>query len=163
MRHFTALAGLAALLVLGACDTSVIGKPEPNVSDRDLDSDGVPPMTAAEISIYLGGSTMVHEGEDRVWYVYLEPDGRLAGLSEFKGSGATERAHGTWSTRPEGLLCRQWDSAWGGGVSGCARVYQFRDEFMFIMTSGEVDDPDNKARQSETHRRKRVPGNPKSL
>ena len=145
---------LAGLVLLAGCNKDAFTSAsleEQKVESADVVERGVPPLTEAEIRIYLGGSTLTHQGETRTWYVYLSKDGRLEGFSETEDK-ATERARGTWRVTSEGQICRQWDNDWGGGTDGCAEVYRFGDEYAFV-TPGQ--DPEG----DDVQRRRRSAGN----
>ena len=140
------IAALAASLT--ACER--VGDPEPIAQGSDLVKRDNRALNGAEIQAYLQNSTLVHEGSQRIWYVYLRENGTLAGRSDFKDGGGVEYSHGTWEVVND-QLCRQWSSDWAGGGRGCATVYQNGEEYVFKGGDGtEI-------------RRTRLPGNPKLM
>ena len=144
-----------ALLALAACADGYKDEfkdPNPVAKDTDVVDRGIPSLSAAEIKVYLSNSTLSHQGNKRKWHIYLGDDGTLRGLSETE-DGGKERARGTWKATPEGLICRQWDNDWGGGQNGCAKVYQYGNEYVFAATDA------TKSGQKE-FRRTREPGDP---
>jgi len=144
------LAGLA--LLLAACEETTIGPyADRPAESADLVDRDIPPLNAAEVRVFLRGSTLVHEGDDRVWHVYLEESGRLSGQSRVKETDGVERAIGTWEVRPDGMICRQWTGDWAGGDHGCAKVFRYGQDYVFVGEDGTEA------------RRTRVPGNPLSL
>ena len=155
MRYVT-LCCMAALVVgMSACNPR-IGDSEPLTKGADLVDRGTAPLTAAEVEIFLRDSTLRHQGEKRIWHVYLAEDGRLVGHSRDPETEAVERARGTWEVKPDGQICRQWAGDWGGGTSGCAKVYRYGDDYVFAVESAEGG-------KTEEIRRTRLPGNPLSL
>jgi len=146
-------AAMLTSLALAGCDTTRVGDPEPVTQGSDLVDRGTPPMTAAEVRIYLSDSTLEHEGDTRIWHVYLGADGVLRGTSTDKETGGIERARGTWEVTPAGQICRQWENDWAAGLAGCATVYRFRQEYLFVPVTEGV----------EEFRRTRLPGNPMNL
>jgi hypothetical protein len=152
---------VASLLLAGllaACGSQSVTDPDPVETDADIVEREIPPLTAAEIEIYLRNSTLQHAGEARSWSVYLDPTGVMHGLSVEKEADARgrgqERARGTWEVLPEGLFCRRWQNDWAGGDLGCAQVYKRGDSDLFVS---EV------AGERREIRRTRRPGNPLGL
>lgn len=155
MAPAKALILAAGALALAACQDGYedeFKETNPVAKDSDVVDRGIAPLNAAQIRAYLSNSTLSHQGEKRIWHIYLDPDGRLWGLSETE-DGGKERARGSWEVKPSGLICRQWDSDWGGGKSGCAEVYQYGNEYVFAA-AGSAD-----GGQKE-FRRTREPGDP---
>lgn len=147
-RNLLAAAALAA--ALSACKTG------PDIlQSNDITTEAIPPMTAAEVRIYLQNSTLQHEGDERVWHVFLTEDGRLIGHSQVKETGAVERATGAWEVLSDGQICRQWDSHWGGGDQGCGYVRRERD--VYIFTGQDADGGEVSVRRT------RLAGNPMNL
>jgi hypothetical protein len=154
------LIGMAMLAALTAaptgCDTPNVGESPPVAQGRDLVSRDVSPLTAAEVRAFLQNSTLVHKGSERIWYVYLREDGSLSGRSEIIDSGGIEDSFGTWEVFEDGRICRQWSGDWAGGGRGCAAVFRYGDEYLFV----NADPGDGEEREI---RRTRLPGNPKRL
>ena len=126
---------LAASLAAG-CQSSDLTPEDARVVEtgKDIVDRGTRPLNAAEIRAYLADATLSHVGSDRIWHVYLGRNGDMAGLSTSR-DGAVERNRGTWEVRAEGeagTVCRQWRNDWGGGRSGCATVYQYGNDFVFV-------------------------------
>ncbi|MBK0400674.1 hypothetical protein H0I76_15860 [Limibaculum sp. M0105] len=152
-RYLKIGAAVLAAAMLAGCTTSDLTPEEDRiVQSADVVSRGTPPLTAAEISIYLTDSTLSHVGEKRLWHVYIGPDGGLYGLAKSQ-DGATERNRGQWSVRDNGtgggLLCRQWERDWGSGMMGCATVYRFGNEYVFIP-EGVVEKPEDGIRRTRS-------------
>lgn len=148
-----AAAGILLAAMLAGCETADLTPPEQKIvtSNDQIVSRGPRPLTAAEIRIYLANSTLSHVDGDRTWHVYLLQDGEMIGQSTTK-DGAIERNRGTWSVRSEGesgLICRQWEQDWGGGRSGCAKVYQYGNEFEFAP-EGAADGVSDGIRRTRT-------------
>lgn len=111
-------------------------------------------LNPTEIEIFLRDSTLSHQSDDIRWHVYLGPDGTLTGMARGRDRRQIQRARGRWEVTPEGLLCRQWEGAWGGGTSGCARVFQEGSDFVFVPQGAEFDDQ---------IRRRRSPGDAENI
>jgi len=166
MRILHSLALVVALsATLPGCDTPRVGDPEPITEGEDLVKRGTSALTAAQIEIFLGGSTLRHQGEDYVWHVYLRDDGVLIGHALEKKTKGIEISRGTWEAvdgtkgAKEGQLCRMWDSDWAGGLKGCATVYRYGKEYVFVPV-GTADPGEGDDREK---RRTRLPGNPLEL
>jgi len=144
-----------ALAALGLAGCSEIGEPEPVAEGTDIVDRGVSALTAAEVEIYLRNSTLSHAGETRDWHVYLAEDGTLRGVGLGREDRSRETARGVWRVTPDGLICRQWDGDWGGGLAGCARVYRYGDEYVFVADGAEGE--------AQEVRRTRRPGNVQKL
>lgn len=118
---------------------------------------GVPPLSGAEIAAYFKNSTLVHQGEARLWQVYLDEDGTMRGLSRLlEAEGGQERALGSWEATSDGFFCRQWANDWAGGKRHCAEVYQRGNDYLFVEKDSDVDG-------GEETTRTRKPGNPENL
>lgn len=154
MRNRWAVLTAAMLLALAGCD-SAVNPTEEVVKSEDLVDRDVPPLTAVETRVFLRDSTLRHEGDRRVWHVYVAPDGRLVGHSRDKETGGVERALGTWQVMDDGRICRQWSGDWAGGDTGCAKVYRYGDDYVFVGTEGDETGTEI--------RRTRLPGNPIGL
>ena len=143
--------GLIAALVatLAGCNGNRVDSPPPVAQGEDLVTRDPRALNGAEISAFLRNSTLVHEGSQRTWYVYLRENGTLAGRGIHKDNDGVEDSHGTWEVAND-QICRQWANDWAGGGRGCATVYQNGEEFTFVGEGGEI-------------RRTRLPGNPKRL
>ncbi|MEM8792961.1 MAG: hypothetical protein AAGE80_15180 [Pseudomonadota bacterium] len=161
IRHFWAIALAAGLLA--ACEDphtpKSLGFDDEAPEAPDLVDRGVPPLTAKEIEIFLRDSTLMHEGEKRVWVVYISETGELRGLSTDKATQGIERAKGSWEIRPDGHICREWDTDWGGGTRGCAKVYRYGKNYLFVGEGSTVEEE----REGESTLRLRFPGNPQNL
>lgn len=135
----------AALLLAGSVATGCsdgIEDPNPAATGADIVARGTDPLTAAEIRIYLRDSTLTHTGETRDWHVYLAPEGALFGLGVNREDRSEVRATGRWTVVEDGLLCREWDNDWGGGIAGCARVYRYGEDYVFVARSAaEGEEP----------------------
>ncbi|MEM9060055.1 MAG: hypothetical protein AAGD13_06295 [Pseudomonadota bacterium] len=147
-----------ALALLAGCDgirgSDQVGAPEATVKSGDLVDRGLPALTGPQIQIYLKGSTLFHEGSSRAWYVYLNEDGSMVGLSELLDGSGSERATGSWNVTEDDRVCSQWNSDWRGGEFGCATVYREGDVYVFVR----ADDG-----SGDELRRQRLAGNPKRL
>ena len=160
MRCLGPAAALAAALALAACASDSVEDPNPVATDSDIVSRGADPLTAAEIRLYLRDSTLTHVGETRDWHVYLSPDGQLSGVGIGRDDEGRLRSRGTWtavSDGADGLICRRWDSDWGGGLEGCATVYKYGDDYVFVQRGGPEGEPPREIRRT------RRPGNPERL
>ena len=144
---------IAAAGVVGCGPLGV--DPEPLPTDADVVERSAPPLTAAEIRLFLRETTLTHQGETRRWHVYLREDGTMSGLAVGLEDETRERSNGTWRVTDEGLFCRQWESDWGGGRSGCAEVFRFGKDYVFLPPDAGPD--------AEGHRRRRAPGNTMGL
>ena len=142
--------GLVAALIVTLAGCERVGDPEPVAQGDDLVTRDARSLTGPEIQAYLKNSTLVHEGSQRIWYVYLREDGTLAGRSDVKDGGDVEYGHGTWEVTND-QICRQWSNDWAGGGRGCATVFQSGEEYVFTGGGGQE------------LRRTRLPGNPKKL
>jgi hypothetical protein len=145
---------LALPIALAGCKWETVGGPEAMSGGADLVERDIPPLTAAEVRAFLGDATLMHEGDQRIWHVYLREDGALLGHSEVKETGGVERARGSWEVRPDGRICRQWQGDWAGGRTGCAHVYRYGRDYVLV--------PEGAAREDGL-RRTRLAGNPLSL
>ncbi|MDT8345521.1 MAG: hypothetical protein RQ752_13945 [Thermohalobaculum sp.] len=129
-------AALMLAWLVGACQSSDLTPEADRIvgTGQDIVDRGALPLTAAEIRIYLADATLSHAGARRVWHVYLGADGTLTGLA-LADDGGSERNRGAWSVREDGgsgLICRQWQQDWAEGASGCATVYRFGADFVFV-------------------------------
>jgi len=147
---------LLGLAVLSGCADDIGPGGDPLSRDSDIVERGAPPLTAAEVRAYLRDTTLSFEGEERVWHAYLREDGSMTGISIGKKDRSSERANGTWEVRPDGLFCRRWDNDWSRGATGCAEVYRYGREYLFVHKSG------GQGEQTE-YRRTRAPGNTQGL
>lgn len=157
MSNLLRFAILVSALGLVACDKrggEDVGRPDRTPTAPDLVDRGIPPLTAAEITIYLRNSTLTHEGSSRVWFTYFREDGTLLGYSEVPETGGTERAQGVWQTTEDNQICGQWQNDWSGGEFRCAEVFKYGDDYVFAPPEGS---PGGEVRQ------RRIPGNPKKL
>ncbi|MEL6769043.1 MAG: hypothetical protein AAFP17_17830 [Pseudomonadota bacterium] len=111
-------------------------------------------LSGTEIEIYLRDSTLSHRSEDLRWHVYVGADGSLTGLARARDGSQVQRARGRWEVSPEGLLCRQWEGDWGGGLSGCATVFQYGNEYAFVPQGADPE---------EQIRRRRTPGDSEGI
>lgn len=152
--HRTGAVILTAALLAACASADLTPDDEKVVTSGDVVDRGTLPLTAAEIEIYLTDSTLSHVGAERLWHVYVGRNGELVGQSRTK-DGAVERNRGQWSIRgggPSGAsICRQWEMDWGGGESGCATVYRFGTEFVFVPEGASGSSGDD-------IRRTRTPG-----
>lgn len=145
-----------ALLAVAAC-TDDVADPNPAVIDKDIVDQGTQALSAAEIRIFLRNSTLTHQGETRDWHVYLSEDGRLGGVGISREDESRVTARGEWTVVEPDVICRQWYNEWGGGREGCARVFKYGDEYVFIERgTPEGEEPDEL-------RRLRRPGNPEKI
>lgn len=153
-RHTLAAIALVLAGLVSGCSES-IENPRPVARDGDIVERGAPPLSAAEVRLYLRDSTLSFEGETRVWHTYLREDGSMTGVAIGKDDRSVERVNGRWEVQPDGLFCRTWENDWDGGT-GCAEVYRFGDDYLFVHRTG--------AQGEETeYRRTRKPGNPANL
>ncbi|MEM6355914.1 MAG: hypothetical protein AAF844_09535 [Pseudomonadota bacterium] len=104
-------------------------------------------LNGTEIEIFLRDSTLSHRTDEIRWHVYLGRDGSLTGLARSRDGSQVQRARGRWQVSPQGLLCSEWDSNWGGGDSGCATVYQYGSDYAFVPQGA---DPDTQVRRRRT-------------
>ncbi|MEM6488710.1 MAG: hypothetical protein AAF677_10675 [Pseudomonadota bacterium] len=107
-------------------------------SGEDVVDRPIAPLTAAEVTLFLGDSTLSHRGEERTWHVYFGKDGGLYGLSTTE-AGGSERARGRWSVEDDGRLCRDWTNDWGARLNGCAEVYRFGRTYVFVADGQEIE------------------------
>ncbi|MEM9043089.1 MAG: hypothetical protein AAGC81_00220 [Pseudomonadota bacterium] len=153
---------LALLGLLVACENpqtaDSLGFDDKAPDAPDLVDRGVPALTAKEIEIFLRDSTLMHEGETRVWVVYVGETGELRGLSTDKETQGIEKAKGSWEIRPDGHMCREWDTDWGGGTRGCAKVYRYGKNYLFVAEGETVEQ-----QEGREILRLRFPGNPQNL
>ena len=157
MTNLLRLTIILGVLGLAACDRrggDDVGRPDPTPSAPDLVDRGIPPLTAAEIRIYLRDSTLVHEGSSRVWFTYFRDDGSVSGYSEVPDNGGVEQARGTWQTTDDNQICGLWENDWSGGEFRCAEVFKYGDDYVFAPPPGS---------EGKEVRRRRIPGNPKNL
>lgn len=152
-RYLKFGAVLVAAMSLAACASAdLTPEDERVVRGADVVDRSALPLTSAEISIYLTDSTLSHVGDDRVWHVYLGRGGMLVGLARSR-DGAGERNRGQWSVREgdagAGVICRQWERDWGGGTQGCATVYRYGNEYVFIP-EGAADRPEDGIRRTRS-------------
>jgi len=142
--------GLAGCDVPPGGDSNAVGEGDA-LAERDI-----PPLKAAQIRIYLGDSTLRNHGEERLWHVYLGPDGLLSGQARHLETGGVESARGRWYVEPDGRICGQWQGDWSGGVQGCAQVFRYGEDYLFVSRAAQGEDV------TET-RHTRLPGNPQNL
>lgn len=154
MMHRLGTGLLVAALVLGGCvDKNFYDEPEVAAGSAG-GAKGVATLSAAETRAFLGGSTLVHEAENRRWVVYLRTDGTMAGVARPIGArDILQSANGVWEVTEDGTFCREWTGPWVEGDSGCATVRRDRDDYVF----------DPVGEQGATLRRTRLAGNPLSL
>ncbi|MEO1458924.1 MAG: hypothetical protein AAFV49_15400 [Pseudomonadota bacterium] len=94
-RGIGTVLALAALTSLAGCFESNIQPKSEDGQQRgsDIVSRDIPPLTAAQIEIFLRNSTLSHRGNERVWHVFLQEGGALIGVGRVKGGGQ-ERTRG---------------------------------------------------------------------
>ncbi|MEM1344160.1 MAG: hypothetical protein AAGI34_06215 [Pseudomonadota bacterium] len=143
------LALMATLPLLGACEQPREGPP----TSEEL---GVPPLSAAEARIFLRDATLTFETEERTRYLYLREDGSMSGRSVDPKTKGADQASGFWQVDEDGLLCREWSNGWERGASGCAKVYRFGDNYLFVHESGGLG-------EETEYRGKREAGNTEGL
>lgn len=151
-----ALATVAAVLVLAGCDPTTVDKQDALPKGTDIVArEGPLPLSAEEVRIYLGDSTLSYESENRRWHIYLRKDGSMTGVATaLKAREQYERVNGRWFVLESGQLCREWNGDWGGAEIDCAQVYREGNTYLFVV---------NTADGVVEHRRNRRGGNPEQL
>ncbi|MEM6680114.1 MAG: hypothetical protein AAF675_19810 [Pseudomonadota bacterium] len=125
---------MAVVALLGGCletavkDTGQSDLPLGNAPTTDL----YQPLNSTQVELFLRDSTLSHRSDEVRWHVYVGADGSLTGVARDRANKTLNRTRGRWDVDAEGVLCRQWDSNWGGGETGCAQVYQRGDSYVFV-------------------------------
>ncbi|MEM6943218.1 MAG: hypothetical protein AAF416_07785 [Pseudomonadota bacterium] len=147
----------AAGLALAACDLPQVvdGTDDGSLPEGEAITESPrAALNPTEIEVFLRDSTLSHQSDELVWHVYLGRDGSLTGLARGEDGRQVQRARGRWEVTEDGFLCRQWDGSWGGGASGCAQVYQFGTDFVFVVPGATIEDG---------IRRRRTPGDSQNV
>ena len=137
MPELRTVAGLAtAALLLAACGSG----PTLGSGDGEAKVDA-PPLSAAEVRVYLSDATLTSLEDDLARLEYFSPDGRLEGYWR-ASSMSSGRAQGSWEVQEDGRLCRRWEGGWTG-QNGCVEVRRQGDAYLLVPPDG---DPANAVR-----------------